>query len=73
MLPDPPLFSSTPLLGWAILAIAAIAAIWIALKIVRKAIKVSIRLALVVVVLALIAVGLCWLSSYLGNAELPFP
>jgi hypothetical protein len=69
--PDPPLFSSIPLLGWAILAVAAVATIWIALKIVRKAIKVSIRLGLVIGVLALIAAGLCWLSSLLGNGELP--
>jgi hypothetical protein len=53
--------------------VAAIAAIWIALKIVRKAIKVSIRVALVIGVLALVAAGLCWLSSLLGGGELPVP
>jgi hypothetical protein len=47
------------------------ATIWIALKIVRKAIKVSIRLAFVIGVLALVAAGLCWLSSFLGNGKLP--
>ena len=70
MLPEPPLFPSSPLVGWAIVAVAAVAVIWIALKIVGKAIKVSIRLAILIGVLALIAGGLCWISSALGGLPL---
>ena len=72
MLPDPPLFSTTPLLGWAILAVAALVVVSIAIRIVRKAIKLSIRLAMLVGLLALVGAGLCWLSSILGAARMPF-
>jgi hypothetical protein len=72
VLPDPPLFSATPLLGWAILAIVALVVVSIAIRIVRKAIKVSIRLAMLAGFLALIGAGLCWLSSILGARGAPF-
>jgi hypothetical protein len=67
VLSDPPLFASNPLLGWAIIALAVIVGAWIMLKLVGKAIKASIRIAIAVAVLALIATGLCWLSSALGG------
>ena len=69
MYPNPPLFASNPIVGWAILVVAVLVALWIALKIVRKTIKVSIRIGIAIGVLALIAAGLCWLSSVWG--ELP--
>lgn len=70
MLPDPPLFPSNPLVGWAILAVAAIVGVWIALQIVRKAIKASIRIAIAIGVLVLVGAGLCWLSSAWGGLPL---
>jgi hypothetical protein len=71
VLPDPPLFSSSPLVGWAIIAAIAIAALWLALKIVRRAIRLSIRVAFAVGVLALIAAGLCWLIFMGRSVPLP--
>ena len=70
MLPDPPLFPSTPLVGWAILAVAALVGLSIASKIALRAIKASIRIAIAIGVLALIGAGLCWLSSAWGGLPL---
>ena len=64
---DLPLLSSHPIVGWMIVAVAALVAIWIVLKIVHRAIKVSVRLVIVISVLVLIAAGLCWLSSAWGG------
>ena len=70
MFPDLPLFPSHPIVGWGILVVAALAALWIVLKIVRKAIKVSIRMVIVISVLALTAAGLCWLVAAWGGLPL---
>jgi hypothetical protein len=53
-----------------ILGVAALVAIWIAFKIVRKAVKASIRIVIAISVLVLIAAGLCWLLSALGGLPL---
>ena len=71
MLPKPPLFPSNPLAGWAILALAVLIVAWIVLTIVGKAIKLSVRLAILAGVLATLALGLCWISSALGGLPLP--
>lgn len=70
MLPEPPLFPSNPLVGWAILAVAAVVVVWIVLRVAFKAIKMSIRLAILIAVLVLAAAGLCWFSSALGGLPL---
>ena len=72
MLPDPPILATNPLLGWAIVAVAAIALVWVVLKILRKVISISIRVAIVVAVIGLVLAGLCWLSAVFGGGGLPF-
>ena len=72
MLPDPPLFSSTPFLGWAVVAVAAILAVSIVLRVLRKAISITVRLAILVGVVLIAAIALCWLSAALRGGRLPF-
>jgi hypothetical protein len=73
VLPDPPLFSSTPLLGWAVVAVAAIVVLSIVLRVLRKAISITIRLVILVGVVLIAAATLCWLSASLGGGRLPLP
>lgn len=73
MLPDPPLFSSTPLLGWAVIATAAIVVVSVVLRVVRQAISTTIRLAILVGVVLIAAAALCWLSAALRGGRLPYP
>jgi hypothetical protein len=72
LLPDPPLFPSIPLVGWAVVAAAGVLAVWIVLKIVGKAISITIRLAILVGVVLVAAAALCWLSAALRGGRLPF-
>ena len=57
--------------GWLIVAIAAVAILTIMLKILRKVISTSIRLAIIVGALLVIAAALCALSAFLNGGRLP--
>jgi len=59
--------------GWLIVAIAAVAILFVILKIVAKVISTSLRLAIIVGSLLVIAVALLVLSTFLGEGRLPFP
>jgi hypothetical protein len=73
LLPDPPFFSSTPLVGWMVAAVAAIVVVSIVLKVVRKAVRLSIRLAILIGVAVIAAAALCWMSFAFSGGRLPIP
>jgi hypothetical protein len=58
--------------GWLTIAIAAVAVIFVILKIAGKAISASLRMAIIVGTLVVIATSLCVLSALLHRTELPF-
>jgi hypothetical protein len=57
--------------GWLIVAIAAVAIVWVILKIVGKAITTSLRLAIILGSLVVIAVSLFVLSMLLNGGKPP--
>jgi hypothetical protein len=57
--------------GWLIVAIAAVAIVWVILKIVGKAITTSLRLAIILGSLVVIAVSLFVLSLLLDGGKPP--
>ena len=63
----------TMLGGWLVVAIAAVAIVFVFLKIVGKAITTSLRLAIILGSLVVIAVSLFVLSMLLNGGKLPTP
>ena len=63
----------TMLGGWLVVAIAAVAIVFVFLKIVGKAIATSLRLAIILGSLVVIAVSLFVLSMLLNGGKLPTP
>jgi hypothetical protein len=61
----------TTLGGWLVIAIAAVAIVFVFLKIVGKAIATSLRLAIILGSLVVIAVSLFVLSMLLNDGKLP--
>jgi hypothetical protein len=61
----------TVLGGWLVIAIAAVAIVFVFLKIVGKAIATSLRLAIILGSLVVIAVSLFVLSMLLNGGKLP--
>jgi len=57
--------------GWLIIAIAAVAILWVILRIVGKAITTSLRLAIILGSLVVIAVSLFVLSMLLNSGKPP--
>lgn len=59
--------------GWFVIAIAAVALLYIVLRIVGKAIATSVRMAIVLGSLVVITVALFVLSALLNGGRLPVP
>ena len=73
MLSDLAQFGLNTIGGWLVIAVAAVAIIFVVLKIVGKAISTSIRLAIILGTLVVIAISLLVLSTFLNSGGLPFP
>lgn len=58
---------------WAVIAVAVIAILIVVLKVIRRVVSTSVRIAIVVGTVMVIAAALCALSAFLGQGELPIP
>ena len=59
--------------GWLVIAIAAVAVLYLVLKVVGKAISTSLRLAIILGTLVVITIALFVLSRFLSAGKLPIP